>query len=70
VLGHVRGQHHVDHHLTHGHPLLSRQAGQDVTVRVLSKSKMSSLIHFVAGKVDERIEPAKAYGKSHSRNLT
>jgi hypothetical protein len=42
VLGHVRRQHHIDHHLTHGHPLLTRQARQDVTVRVLCKSKMSS----------------------------
>ena len=35
VFAHVRRQHHVDHHLPEGGPLLGRQASQDVTLRQL-----------------------------------
>ena len=37
VLAHVRGQHHVDHHLPHGRPLLAGQTCQDVALRQLEE---------------------------------
>ena len=37
VFAHVRRQHHVDHHLPEGGPLLGRQASQDVTLRQLQQ---------------------------------
>ena len=37
MLAHVRGQHHVYHHLPHRHPLLVGQTREDVTGRVLEQ---------------------------------
>ena len=37
VLAHVRGQHHVYHHLPHRHPLLVGQTREDVAGRVLEQ---------------------------------
>ena len=44
VLAHVRGQHHVYHHLPHTLSLLLWQAGKNVTFIILRKIKMKLLI--------------------------
>ena len=37
MLAHVRGQHHVDHHLPHARPLLAGQVAEDVALRQLQQ---------------------------------